>query len=295
MAACGAVCRLRNVIYLDTLIFLNTVVTFLLLLSVRQFSGVRTADGRLIVASFLGGAVSLLILAPPLGPVVGIPVRIACGLLIVTAAFYTRGGKGFLKCACLFLAMTFLYAGGMFFLSQLGTGVLCRNGVSYMGLNLPSLVLLSCVLYALLKLLKKKCFSGREQYRYEIGLRRGDRSVSGKALYDSGHFVTDCYTGNPVIVVRRDFILPLLSGREAAYLAALGRFAAASPVDTLAARLIPVATVAGERFLPAFTCEKAVVKNGDRFVQADAVSVAVMDASLDFSGCDALINSRIFE
>ena len=286
---------MRNVIYLDTLIFLNSVVTFLLLLSVRQFSGVKTADGRLIAASFLGGAVSLLILAPPLGPLIGIPLRIASGLLIVTAAFYTRGGKRFLKCIGLFLAMTFLYAGVMYFLSQLGAGVLCRNGVPYVALDLPSLVLMSCVLYVLLKLLKKKCFSGKEQYRYELGLRRGDRVVSGIALYDSGHFVTDCYTGNPVVVVRRDFILPLLSAQEAEYLTALGRFSVTEPVGTIRARLIPVATVAGERFLPAFTCEKAVVKNGDRYCRADTVSVAVMDAALDFSGCDALINSRIFE
>ena len=32
--------QLRQVIYVDSLVFLNTVVTFLLLLAVRQFSGV---------------------------------------------------------------------------------------------------------------------------------------------------------------------------------------------------------------------------------------------------------------
>lgn len=291
----GAVCGLRNVIYLDTLIFLNTVVTFLLLLSVRQFSGVKTADGRLIAASFLGGALSLVILAPPLGFLPELLIRAAGGLLIVTAAFYTRRKERFLKCLWLFLALTFLFAGVTFFLSQLTGGVISRNGASYIGLDFPSLVLLSVVLYVALRLLKKKCFSGRAQYRYEIELRRDGRRVTGKALYDSGHFVADCYTGNPVIIARREFILPLLTAEESGFLAALGRFAVDEPVGTLPARVIPVATVAGERFLPAFTCERAVVQNGDRYVTVDAVSVAVLDAPMELSGCDALINSRIFE
>ena len=286
---------MRNVIYLDTLIFLNTVVTFILLLSVRQFAGVKTGDGRLMAASFLGGAVSLLILAPPLGILLEIPVKIAGGILISAAAFYIRGGKRFLKCVGLFLGLTFLYAGAMFFLSQFFGGVVSRNGIAYVGLNVPSLVILSCVLYAVLKLLKKKCFGGREDYRYEIELRRGEQKVEGTALYDSGNFVADCYTGNPVVIVRQDFIRPLLSVREADFLSRLSRFSVTEPADTLQARLIPVVTVAGERFLPAFTCDEAVVKNGGRYYRIDSVSVAVLESPLELSGCDALINSIIFE
>ena len=286
---------MRNVIYLDTLIFLNTVVTFLLLLSVRQFSGVKTADGRLLAASFLGGSLSLLILAPPLSMPLAIPVKLAQAVLIVTAAFYTRGGGEFLKCLGLFLGLTFLFGGVMFFLSQLTGGVVSRNGAVYMGLDLPALVVVSCVLYAVIKLMKKKCFSAKKEYRFDIELRFRRRRVAGKALYDSGNFVADCYTGNPVVIARQEFIRPLLTDREAAFLTELSRFSVAAAVDSLQARVIPVTTVAGERFLPAFTCEKAVVKKNGSFIQLDSVSVAVLSSSLELSGCDALINSKFFD
>ena len=285
--------RLRKVIYLDTLIFLNTVITFLMLLTTRRLTNVRTSVLRIVVASFIGGFTALSLLAPPINALLTAVLKIVMGGMIVMAAFFTGDSRKLLKCASVFLFLTFLYAGAAFFFAQIfDRFIVYRNGFMYINLSFWMLIVLSIVLFLVLKLLNKFYFKEKQAYAFDISLFYHDRTVNGKALYDSGNFLTDCYTGRPVVIVSQSFIQPLLSAEELLHLNAMEQLSAADLPDSFMLRLIPVRTVSGGRTLPAFTCEKAIVKNGDAYYSVPSVSVAVTESPLG-SGFDALINSQI--
>ena len=55
---------MQQVIYVDVLIFLNTIITFIILLTTVEISGVSPKTFRLLTGSLLGGIFSLIILAP---------------------------------------------------------------------------------------------------------------------------------------------------------------------------------------------------------------------------------------
>ena len=286
---------MRQVIYVDSLIFLNTVVTFLLLLAVRQFSGVKTSEKRLLLASLLGGASSLVIFIPRMGALFSAAYKAAVCGTIVFVAFFAKDGKKYLKCTGIFVFLTFLYAGAMCFLSQISGGVSYRNGVGYVGFGVWQMIVVSGVLYLLLRLLKKRFCVAEEAFRYEITLYCNGKSVSGKAYYDSGNFVCDCYTGRPVVIVSEAWIAPVLTEREAYALRRWGGLSADGTEALPWMRLIPVKTIAGNRLLPAFTGDAAVVRNADRYCRVEAPSVAVACAAFESAGCVALINGKFFE
>lgn len=287
---------MRRVVYADSLVIMNTVVTYILLLSVRSFGRIRTAALRLVAAAFLGGVASLLVLVPPLSLYVSLLIKIALCSVISFLAFFVKDFRKFIRSLSLFALMTFLYGGVMFFLSYACSGFfLYRNGFGYVGMRFPGLIISVSALYLILILIKRKLCKNSERFIYEITLYYCNRTAKGKALFDSGHFVSDCYNGQPVIIVKESILHRLLTEPEFAELKEMNRLIDQSHAGIVKARLIPVSTVSGEHLLPAFTCDKVTVSGQDTFITVNSVTVALANLPDGAEGCDALINERLFE
>ena len=100
-------------IYVDILVFLNTVINFFLLLVTAALAGRERKTGRILAAAFFGGIYALILLLPQLnGPVLTLP-RIAAAAIMTAVAFPFRSIRTFLfQCGLLYLA-GFLFAGLM--------------------------------------------------------------------------------------------------------------------------------------------------------------------------------------
>ena len=100
-------------IYVDILVFLNTVINFFLLLVTAALAGRERKTGRILAAAFLGGIYALILLLPQLnGPVLTL-TRIAAAAIMTAVAFPFRSLRTFLfQCGLLYLA-GFLFAGLM--------------------------------------------------------------------------------------------------------------------------------------------------------------------------------------
>lgn len=121
------------VIYVDELLFLNALITWLLLLCARGFLHLSPGKGRLLLGSLCGGITSLTALLPPLAAWEQIGVQLLSALLIGWAAFGGLGKRGFLRGTACFLLGSFLLAGALLFFSRFVTGqpMLLRGGVFY--------------------------------------------------------------------------------------------------------------------------------------------------------------------
>ena len=100
-------------IYVDILVFLNTVINFFLLLVTAALAGRERKTGRILAAAFFGGIYALILLLPQLnGPVLTL-TRIAAAAIMTAVAFPFRSIRTFLfQCGLLYLA-GFLFAGLM--------------------------------------------------------------------------------------------------------------------------------------------------------------------------------------
>ena len=287
---------MRKVIYLDTLFLLNTVVTYILLLSVRLLGKVKTGNGRLTAASFIGGAASFIMLAPEIPAVWILLFRLVIASVISFAAFFVRDKKMYFRCFLLFFLLTLCYGGGMLLISLfLNEFVLYQNGYFYLDISFWGVILTISCIYCAILLLKKFDRSRRESFQYEIELTYDGRTVKGSALLDSGHSVTDCYNGLPVIISAESLVRRLLDEPAMNELLSFGSAPREASCPRLNIRYIPVHTVSGDRLLPAFTCSKVTVRNEDRFCTVNGASLAVTDCLKDHDGCEAIINQYLFE
>lgn len=278
---------MQHVIYADVLIFLNTVITFLLLLTVKQFTGAMTGAGRLTLASFAGGCYSLIILAPQMNVFLMLLTKAAMCVSIVFIAFKAKSLKKMAKCSLLFLAFSFLYAGIMYSLSFVldSSYFSVNNGSVYFDLSVYSLIVISAVIYTVIWFLRKRFFTpSPEDMIYCADISYRENTVKVKALLDSGNSVRDIYTGKPVIILSSSSA-ESLTGQKLPELPGEG---------DIPLRLIPVNSLSSKKLLPAFTAEKAVIfcDNGDREIKAPCV--AVTEDSLGGEKYQALISCDIF-
>lgn len=281
---------MQQVIYVDVLIVLNTVITFILLLCVRQFTGCATGSGRLVAASLVGGVYSLIILAPPMNLFLTLLTKAAVGLSIAYIAFRATRLRHILRSGLLFLGMSFLFAGVLYAVTLTGTNRLTyNNGFGYMELSLPALVALCVALYLVILLLRKKVFLAKEQdavYRMELFYK--ENSFRGSALLDTGNGLRNAYSDSEVILLTEDAAKSLTGFRVTADVAKMSDLG-------LPVRLLPVKALSAEKLLPAFTAEKLIVYDEGVRREVQSPCVAVTDDPLGRERYQALLSGSFFE
>lgn len=276
--------KLNAVIYADILIVINIIINYLLLRASAAVINCEFKPKRFLIASLMGGVFSLIIFVENLPVWAGVVVKIAFSALMTAVAFGIKSVKAFLKCYAAFFVANFVFAGIIVALVAFvkPNAALYRNGVVYFDADAFTLVSASLVCYAALKALSaftksrppSKCV-------YEIKIFYGEKSVGGKALYDSGDALRDCFSGKPAIIAEKDFIRPLLGRSEIS--------------DMKNFRLIPFSTLQNGGALEAFRADKVEIRINGSFVPAKEIYIAVADKKIVSGGYSALLGAPLFD
>lgn len=245
-----------EVIYIDSLFFLNLAIDYILLLTAAQVCGVRLKRLRYFAAALVGAAYAVLIYLPGLGFLRSAPmVLIAAGLMSLIAF---GGERRMFRCFVIFIAVAAAFGGFIWALSLAGL---------HPAFDVRTLILSFALCYALLRLV----FSGKlklaDTPRAEVELTTNGRSVKFFALVDTGNSLTDPISGGAVIIVCPHAVLPLFRGYEPLLeLDAVEFISAASALPEFKGRLrlIPYSSVGGCGMLAAFRPERLTVDGKER-------------------------------
>ena len=281
---------MQQVIYADVLVFINAVVTFILLLTVKLFTDAETGAGRMLCASLVGGVYALVLLAPRMNTAVMLLTRGAMGVSIVFLAFRLRSARSMLRCTLLFVGASYLYAGALYALALVldAERLTVRNGFGYYPVGVGTLLLATAALYFAIRLVKRRVFANRSaDMLYDLELRLGERRVRTRALLDTGNTVRDLYFRRPVIVVTAAVAAGLADGIPAD---AAGLCEAEA--GAVRYRLLPVANVGAGALLPAFTADRAEIRreNTHRVIESPCVAVTQDPLGGEYYG--ALLGER---
>ena len=118
-----------NVIYVDILFVVNFFITFFLLQVTAKFSKRSEKLWRIVLASFIGGVYSLVILWDSLNFAVSCLGKLAAAMLIIIAAFKFKGFKAYIKEVAIFFFVNLLFVGiiiGLWFIFK-PNGVVINN------------------------------------------------------------------------------------------------------------------------------------------------------------------------
>ncbi len=241
-----------QILYADTLFLSNFVMNLLALSLTGAVMHVKYKKSRLLLSSALGGIYAVLAVILSFPGALHITVGVLLSLLLVLISFGGAGGKGFfVRAFALFYFSSVLLGGGIEALFSLLEG---SFGMRTDAILRPAdaVLVIGFLAYFLLRGITRLLGGGSLPHSVSVHIAYGDRSVTVPLLTDSGCQLTDPISGKSAILVSAAALRTVLP-REV--LSAAEEKRVGMPRSHSLAgrcRLLPMASVGGERLLLAF-------------------------------------------
>lgn len=275
---------LKTVIYADILIVINIILNYFLLRATSAMTGCQYKTSRFLIASAAGGIFSLIIFVENIPVLLNVIIKILFFLIMIFIAFGIKSIKAFLKCCGAFFIVNFAFAGIMLAvnISLMPYSSIYKNGIVYFDIDIFTLTVCAIICYAVLSIISRFTKSKIPQKSiYSIRITYGDKLIEGKALFDSGNTLCDCFSGKPAIIAENDFVKKLYDCNEL--------------TDMKNFRLIPFSTIKSAGALPAFMADKAEIMNNGIWLEARDIYIAVTEKKIVSGGYSALIGMPLFD
>ena len=195
-------------IYLDTLVIVNTYISWIMLLITSRIARISAPPIRLAIGAAIGGLSSLLILIKPDNTAVSVAVVFAKLFAVVAASgavfLKKHMSKKKLAAALVIFAAVNILFGGIIYLAQslLKTRVIYFSGANYyFDIPLPELIVLTAVVYVAIVITSH--FTSHVcdiSHSYKVNITVGGRSFSLDGVADTGNTVTELISGRPVVI-----------------------------------------------------------------------------------------------
>lgn len=222
-------------VYVDVLIIINTLVNYFILLAVRKITRTHTSRWRIALGSLAGGVSSMLIFLDRLGALMTV-LKLITAILMTVITFGVKPLKSLIKKLFWLFAISFIFGGLMFAVYIFfDTDILIySNGIVYFDIDVTFLVVCTVLSYTVItvtaKLTDKKAPKSREYY---VTIQQNGKSVSCKALMDTGNNLREPFSSLPVVMAEKELFNQFYIPNEKL-------------------RLIPVSTVNGDSLIKAF-------------------------------------------
>lgn len=275
---------LNTVIYADILVVINIIVNYLLLRASAAITGCEFKPIRFLLSSTAGGVFSLIIFIENIPVFLNITIKIVFLLTMIFIAFGVKSIKAFFKCCAAFFLSNFAFAGIMLALNitLMPNAAIYKNGIVYFDIDIFTLTVTAIICYTVLSLISRFTKSRIPQKSiFPIRITCGEKTVEGKALFDSGNSLCDCFSGKPAIIAEKDFIRSLCCNKEL--------------TDMKNFRLIPFSTIKNGGALPAFMADKTEIMNNGKWHEAKEIYIAVTDKKIVSGGYSVLLGTPFFD
>ncbi|MDO5602917.1 MAG: sigma-E processing peptidase SpoIIGA, partial [Oscillospiraceae bacterium] len=198
------------IVYLDVLLLVDLIIDYFLLLSVKRITMSPGGKLRLFCGALPAALSSLILLCPSLPFLVNVLYMVGTAAIVTAIAFPQNGWRSFFRRLFWYAAMNLGFGGSIYFLSQFCgvKGIVQHNLAVY--IQVSPLVLLAGIVVTYL-VLKVILFFGepRGAVTKRLEIKIGEQNFFTEALLDTGFRLSDCMTGQPVLLLRVWSKLPL--------------------------------------------------------------------------------------
>ncbi len=273
------------IVYMDVLIFLNTLVDYFLLLATAKITNEKTTTFRTVLAALLGGISSIYIYLPQQRIIVEFLYKSAVAFLLTLVCYKLSGVKRYLKNVAVFLVVSCAYGGIMFALWAVFKpfGMVINNSVVYLNISPLMLVIFSTVAYVGFtigfKIFKK---SSPLATRCDVLVAANGREITLSAIADTGNSLEDVFSDSEIIIADKSKVISLFGDTDCLENSKYAHLY----------RLLPCNTVSGYSSLEGFRCEKALVECGSKKITLKKPILAVSKVPLK-EDYNAIINPKI--
>ena len=255
-----------EIIYVDSLFFLDLVIDYLLLSCTAAVCGLSVKRLRYLAGALIGAAYAVAVYLPG-GDFLRSSVMklLSAGLMALTAY---GGEKNTLRCTLTFLAVSAAFGGFVYCITLTGRRP---------AFDLRTLILSFSLCYALLMLVFKYKAARYGRGFADVEIELDGKRVRFRAMLDTGNELCDPISGQRVMVACSHALRGLFpEGAELPFDDAVAFLEKAGELPALKGRvrLIPYSAVGSSGMLPAFKADSVLV-NGEKRELMTAVSEKV--------------------
>lgn len=207
---------MRQVVYLDELLFVNLVMNLTVLWLTSRFTGNGSSFARMVTAAAVGCIYAFIIFIPGLGPAGSLYAKLLTAVLMVLIAFGFDPWRKVLRRFLFLLLAGFAVGGtssGLHYLWANTLVVQSDNRLAEIGFN--KWLVLSCTVFLSYCVgkwgstlwLKR---AGQTTDKIPLTITLWGKKVSVEALVDTGNQLVDPLSQHPVVIVEYEVLKPLL-------------------------------------------------------------------------------------
>lgn len=204
-------------VYLDEVFAVNLIMDWLILWATGNLAQSERKSWRLAAAAFAGACYSIAVFFPIGRWLTVFPVKIGCSLFMLIVAFSIVSWRRFFKLLIYFYLISFLLSGASLAVFYLfgQQSIQTWNGLAMVEVDfqlfwlLAGVVLTGAAVYCVRGHMRRDITVPQKLVTGWIQL--GDRVIALQLLVDSGHCLTDPISGNSVIIIEQELLLPLFS------------------------------------------------------------------------------------
>lgn len=193
------------IIYVDILLAVNFVITYLTLVSSAVISGLTYSRKRIIISSAAGALFCLYIFFPNENYIINISVKLLSLTVCVLIAFYNHNRKNFIIQSVVFVFLNTAVGGLSLALSFKSSIVYEENTFFYFNINPVLLIFSSCIIYIFIMIfqcIKEKITPASTHF---IDIKFKDFSILKiPSFYDTGFKVKDIVSNKDVLLLSLD-------------------------------------------------------------------------------------------
>lgn len=290
---------MRQVIYVDELLFINTVVNYFLLLATCVFLKSQVNKFRILLGALAGGMFSLCALLPPLNVALSVLMRVVIASILILITFGFRQISFFIKHFLTLFFSTVLFAGIMsaIWIIFKADSLSYINGAFYFDVNIFILIILSVISYFLIYIFKRFFKPNCPQsIVYEAKIEIFGKKSVASCMLDTGNNLTEAFSSFPVIVCTENFCRNIIPQNILQYLET-------KEIDKIndknwrkRIRIVNCMTVSGRGAMIAFRPDKITIRNKSQTIETNEVYIAINTKQKFLNEkFDVLLTSEIFE
>ena len=198
------------IIYADILFLLNALITYIALLLTALIMRSPLKRVRFLIASVLGGAYALSILAD-IPPFVNVVLKIVMCAALVFAAYGKMNVRLFMMHALLFLLINVVIGGVVLLLSLKDSRNFYSDlSVSYINVSPLTIIIALGISFVAVTLINRLALKRRHKNEiYKVSLTVAQKTYTLIGFCDTGNGLTEPFSGLPVCVVKKGVIAEL--------------------------------------------------------------------------------------
>ncbi len=231
-------------VYIDVLFFVNVMINTVILLSTATVLKIKYSSFRIFIGAVIGAVYACVVFFPEIRFIYSVMFKAAAAMIICVISFAPKTFRQCIIYTAAFYATTAFFgvaALALLYFTDIGIrlGGVISNGVFYFNIPISYLIFSCAVSYAAI-CIGDRMLKRRSRRRYSvITISKGGRSVSLRALVDTGNMLRDPISGKAVIIADVHAVAPLFEFDVEKYTDADSEFVSLPP----GFRLIPFSSV----------------------------------------------------